>query len=248
MPEDKPLLDSLAQGHLEPWLITIVKFVLANTRASATPYLPDIVLRLGTESVLLWDKIERELSNRSAGPPYWAFAWAGGQALARYLLDNPQVVVGRRILDLASGSGLVGIAAMKAGAAHAIANDIDWLAAVAIALNAEANGVVVEANATDLLVEGGPFDPTSVDVVLVGDGFYDHSLSPCIFRFVQRCRAAGCVVLVGDPGREDLPIRQLTKVHDYLVPVTHDCQYTAAKTGADEDYDLRRATVWMLDA
>jgi predicted nicotinamide N-methyase len=247
MPEDSRILDSLAQGQVEPWLIGIVKFVLANTQAGTTPYLPEIVLRLGVDSVSLWDKIEREVNDPRAGPPYWAFAWAGGQALARHLLDNPQVVAGRRVLDLASGSGLVGIAAMKAGAARAIANDIDCLAAVAIALNAEANDVSVEANAIDLLIEGGTFDPANVDVVLVGDGFYDHNLSPRIFRFVQRCRAVGCLVLVGDPGREDLPVQQLARVHDYLVPVTQDCQHTAAATGQDEDYDIRRATVWMLE-
>jgi predicted nicotinamide N-methyase len=232
---------------LEPWLLTIVKFVLAHTREGTTRYLPEITLRLGTDSVALWDKIERELNIAGAGPPYWAFAWAGGQALARHLLDNPQIVAGRRVLDLASGSGLVGIAAIKAGAAHAIANDIDCLAAVVFSLNAEANNFIVDANATDLLGEESGFDPTSIDVVLVGDGFYDHSLSPRIFKFVKRCRAAGCLVLVGDPGRADLPIQQLTKVHDYFVPVTRDCQHTAAETGDDEDQDIRRATVWMLD-
>jgi predicted nicotinamide N-methyase len=247
MATDSRILDSLAQGHLEPWLVTIVTFVVTHTHASRTPYLPEIVLRLGTESVSLWDKIERELKIQSAGPPFWAFAWAGGQALARHLLDNPQIVAGRRVLDVAAGSGLIGIAAMKAGAAHAIANDIDYLAAVAIALNAEANDVRVEANATDLLDDNGIFDPSSVDVVLVGDGFYDHNLSPRILRFVQRCRAAGCLVLVGDPGREDLPIKQLRRVRDYLVPVTQDCQHSAAVTGGSEDHDIRRATVWQLE-
>jgi predicted nicotinamide N-methyase len=248
MSDDSRILDSLAQGTLEPWLIAVVKFVLSHTQSSATTYVPEIVLRLGVDSVSLWDQIERELNNSGAGPPYWAFAWAGGQALARHLLDNPALVAGRRVLDLASGSGLVGIAAKKAGAAHVIANDIDCLAAVAIALNAEANEVVIEANATDLLVEGGAFDPKSIDVVLVGDGFYDHNLSPRILRFVQRCRAAGCEVLVGDPGRADLPIQQLRKVGEHLVPVTHDCQHTAAETGHEQDHDIRRAAVWRLES
>jgi len=248
MPDDSRILDSLAQGNLEPWLITMVTFVLAHTHSGTTPCLPEIALRLGVESVSLWDKIERELSHTKAGPPYWAFAWAGGQALARHVLDHPELVAGRRVLDLASGSGLVGIAAAKAGASHAMANDIDCLAAVAIALNAEANNVVVEANASDLLTDVSPFDPASVDVVLVGDGFYDHSLSPRVLRFVQRCRAAGCQVLVGDPGRADLPLQQLTKVQDYFVPVTRDCQHTAAATGDDDDHDIRRATVWAFEA
>ena len=247
MSDDSRILDSLAQGALQPWLIEIVTFVLSHTQSGATAYVPEVVLRLGTDSVSLWDQIERELRNSRAGPPYWAFAWAGGQALARHLLDTPALVMGRRVLDLASGSGLVGIAAKKAGAAHVIANDIDRLAAVAIALNAEANDVKVEVNATDLLVEGGQFDPRSNDVVLIGDGFYDHDLSPRILRFAQRCHAAGCEVLVGDPGRADLPIRQLRKIGEHLVPVTRDCQHTAAETARDQSHDVRRAAVWRLE-
>jgi predicted nicotinamide N-methyase len=128
-----------------------------------------------------------------------------------------------------------------------ITNDIDSLSAVAMALNAAANDVAVEVNATDLLGKTSGFDPTSVDVVLIGDGFYDHALSPRMLDFARRCHAAGCTVLVGDPGREDLPIAELRRVNDYLVPVTRDCQHTAATKGPDEQHDLRRATVWTFD-
>jgi predicted nicotinamide N-methyase len=243
---DGRILDGLARRQLEPWLIAIVKFLLANTQVSVTPLVPEIALRLGTESVSLWDRVEREFDRTQAGPPYWAFAWAGGQALARHLLDNPDIVSGRRVLDLASGSGVAGIAAKKAGAARVIANDVDYLATIAIALNAEANDVVVEANATDLLTEDTAFDLSSIDVVLIGDGFYDCKLSPRILSFAMRCRAVGSVVLIGDPGRADLPIDRLARVRDYVVPVTKGRQYTAV-AGVCDDHDLRRVTVWMLN-
>jgi predicted nicotinamide N-methyase len=116
-----------------------------------------------------------------------------------------------------------------------------------IALNAEANDVNVEISASDLLADDSRFDPSSIDVVLVGDGFYDHALSPRVYRFAQRCRAAACEVLVGDPGRADLPIQHLRKVSEHLVPVTHDCQYSAAESGTGEGYDIHRAAVWSLD-
>jgi predicted nicotinamide N-methyase len=244
---DSDVLNGVRQAQLEPWLVTAVEFVLAETKSGTTPMVPEISLRLASDSVVLWDKIEREANVPGAGPPYWAFAWAGGQALARYLLDNPAVVSRRRVLDVASGSGLIGIAAKRAGAARVMANDIDSLSAVAIALNAAANDVAVEVNATDLLGETSGFDPSSVDVVLVGDGFYDHGLSPRMLAFARRCHAAGCTVLVGDPGREDLPIAELTPVKEYLVPVTRDCQHTAAAKGPGEQHDLRRATVWTFE-
>jgi predicted nicotinamide N-methyase len=247
MPGDAHMVESLHSEHLEPWLASLVTFVLDQTKIGATPFVPEIPLRLGSDSVSLWDRIEREIDATFARPPYWAFAWAGGQALARYVLDNPDRVAGSRVLDLASGSGIGGLAAKKAGAAHVIANDVDYLATIAIALNAELNDVSVEVSATDLLNPDTTFDVANVDVVLVGDGFYDHGLSPRILNFVHRCRAAGALVLIGDPGRADLPTELLVKVRDYLVPVTKDRQYTAATAQGDE-HDLRRATVWALNA
>jgi predicted nicotinamide N-methyase len=243
MPGDAHMVESLHSEHLEPWLASLVTFVLDQTKIGATPFVPEIPLRLGSESVSLWDRIEREIDATFARPPYWAFAWAGGQALARYVLDSPARVAGRRVLDLASGSGIGGLAAKKAGAAHVIANDVDYLATIAIALNAELNNVSVEVSATDLLNSDTTFDVANVDVVLVGDGFYDHGLSPRILNFVHRCRAAGALVLIGDPGRADLPTELLVRVCDYVVPVTKDRQYTAA-AGHGDEHDLRRATVW----
>jgi len=224
-----------------------VHFVRSNTAIEVPPLVPEIRLHLATEVTPIWQATEQILARNGLPPPFWAFAWAGGQALARYVLDNPDRVAGRRVLDLASGSGIGGLAAKKAGAAHVIANDVDYLATIAIALNAELNDVCVEVSATDLLSPDTTFDVANVDVVLVGDGFYDHGLSPRIVSFVHQCRAAGALVLIGDPGRADLPTELLVRVCDYVVPVTKDRQYTAA-AGHGDEHDLRRATVWTPSA
>jgi predicted nicotinamide N-methyase len=241
-----PSLDVPVQQDLAPWVIAMVNFIDAETRLVPLPYVPEITLRLAVESVPLWDKIERELKLRG-GPPYWAFAWAGGLALARHLVDHPSLVNGRRVLDFAAGSGLAAIAAAKGGAAHVLASDIDPLAVIAISLNAQANGVEVEANANDLLSPDSTFDPADVDVVLVGDVFYERSLAARSMAFLERCRAAGCVVLIGDPGRAELPLDRLTKISSQAVSVTRDCQYLAAPSGKDGPADLRAAAVWTLD-
>ncbi len=225
----------------------MAEFVLAETTLTPLPYVPEIALRLAVESVPLWEKIERDRALRG-GPPYWAFAWAAGLALARHVIDHPGLVAGRRVLDLASGSGLIGIAAAKSGAAHVIANDVDPLAVIAISLNADHNGVALEASAADLLAADSGFDPTCVDVVLVGDVFYDHDLAGRAFAFLERCRAAGCHVLIGDPGRADLPTDRLTKINSQTVPVTRDCQNVAAAGHTPADYEFRPAAIWTLEA
>jgi predicted nicotinamide N-methyase len=234
-------------AHLSPWLIAMAEFVLAETTPTPLPHVPEITLRLARESVPLWDKIERNRDLRG-GPPYWGFAWAAGLALARHVIDHPHLVAGRRVLDLASGSGLIAIAAAQSGAAHVIANDVDPLAVIAISLNADANAVAVEASAADLLPPDSGFDPAAVDVVLVGDVFYDHDLAGRAFAFLERCRAAGCRVLIGDPGRADLPIDRLTKISDQSVPVTRNCQNVAAAGPDGADYDFRPVAVWTLAA
>src|SRR5256885_14550221 len=122
-------------------------FIRANTKLLAVPLVPELRLHIAEESLPIWQKTEEELGAMNIPPPYWAFAWAGGQALARFLLDNPATVAGRSVLDLGSGSGLVAIAAAKAGAAHALAADIDEFALSAIALNARANDVSVDITA-----------------------------------------------------------------------------------------------------
>jgi predicted nicotinamide N-methyase len=224
--------------ELAPWLQRMVDFVLAETTPTTLPYVPEITLRLASESVPLWEKIEQELGP-DPGPPYWAVAWAGGLALARHLIDHPALVAGRRVLDFASGSGLIAIAAAKSGAGHVRAADIDPLAVVALSLNADANGVAVAATASDLTAEGA-FDASTVDVVLASDVFYDPTRAGGAIAFLARCRAAGCEVLIGDPGRADLPVARLEQLSVQAVPVTRGFQYVAAIP----DYELHAATVW----
>jgi predicted nicotinamide N-methyase len=233
-------------AELPDWLVEQVKFFLQHTSPGATPHVPEVVLRLGTEAVPLWHAIERKLRRRTKAPPYWGFAWPGGQAVARYVLDRPHLVAGKRVLDLASGSGIVAIAAAKAGAVRVMAHDVDPLAVIAIAMNADANAVAVEASGVDIVREDSGFDLSAIDVVLAGDIFYEHDLAVRATAFLQRCRIAGCAVFLGDPGRAALPKHLLTKRHEYPVPVTAENQYTAAATGNDRDSVL--ATVWELEA
>ena len=207
-------------------------FIRANTELIAAPLVPEIRLHLAAESLPIWRKTEEELGQMNVPPPYWAFAWAGGQALARFILDNRELVAGRRVLDLGAGSGLVSIAAMLAGAAQAIASDIDALALDAIRLNAEANGVRVETTATDLLA--GP--PDAVEVVLVGDLFYERALAERVLAFVEAARQGGAEVLVGDPRRSYFPGDRFRQVALYSVPVTREL----------EDAEIKRSAVWRL--
>jgi len=207
-------------------------FIRANTELTAAPLVPEIRLHLAAESLPIWRKTEEELGQMNVPPPYWAFAWAGGQALARFILDNRQLVAGRRVLDLGAGSGLVSIAAMLAGAAQAIASDIDGLALAAIQLNAEANGVGVETTATDLLASA----PDGAEVVLVGDLFYERALAERVLAFVEAARQGGAEVLVGDPRRSYFPGDRFRQVALYSVPVTREL----------EDAEIKRSAVWRL--
>jgi predicted nicotinamide N-methyase len=207
-------------------------FVRANTELIAPPLVPEIRLYLAAESLPIWRKTEEELGQMNVPPPYWAFAWAGGQALARFLLDNPDQVAGRSVLDLGAGSGIASIAAMKAGATHAIAADIDALALAAIALNAESNDVQVETTAADLLGA----EPGDVDVVLVGDLFYERALAERVLAFVEAARQRGAEVLVGDPRRSYFPGDRFRQVALYSVPVTREL----------EDAEIKRSAVWRL--
>lgn len=208
------------------------EFVLAHTELGTPPFLPELKLHLAADAFTLWEETERVLGRGVEAPPFWAFPWAGGQALARYLLDRPGTVAGRRVLDLASGSGLVAVAAARAGAARVTANEIDGYAAAAIALNAHANGVPVEVRPGDLL-DG---DAGGAELVLAGDVFYSRELATRMLAFLDRARAAGAEVLVGDPGRAYLPRERLTEVGSYVVPVLR----------ALEDADTKRVTVWRL--
>jgi predicted nicotinamide N-methyase len=210
-------------------------FILANTRLKPVPHVPEIVLHVADESVPLWKKTEEELGQARLPPPYWAFAWAGGQALARYVLDHRDAVQGRRVLDLAAGSGLVAIAAARAGAAPVIAADIDAFAEAAVALNAEANGVYVEFLLRDLLDERLSAAPR-YDTILVGDLFYERTTAERALKFLERHVARGCRILIGDPGRAYLPKDRLARLCEYRIPVTRDL----------EDQEIKRTAVWEL--
>ncbi len=206
-------------------------FILANTRLITPPHVPEISLHLADESHALWLKTEEELAEIGLPPPFWAFAWAGGQGLARYILDHPDMVAGKRVLDVATGSGLVAIAAMKAGAASALANDIDPFCAAAVHLNARANGVDVGFDGRDLAGQGGPWD-----VVVAGDVFYSKPMAEAFLGWFQELAAEGATVLVGDPGRSYLPKSHLQAMATYEVPVTRDL----------EDSEVKKTTVWRL--
>src|SRR4029077_18691187 len=184
-------------------------FIRAHTPLQPVPHVPEISLHVADESVPIWRKTEEELGSIDLPPPYWAFAWAGGQALARYVLDHPQEVASKRVLDLAAGSGLVGIAAAKAGAAPVTAIDIDAFSEAAIALNGAANDVYVDVTILDILDHSAPAEPRH-DVILVGDLFYERDTAARALAFLDRHAAIGARVLIGDPGRTYLPKERLT--------------------------------------
>ena len=207
-------------------------FILQHTTLLPVPLVPEIMLHLAHEAVPLWQKTEEELGELGLPPPFWAFAWAGGQALARHVLDNPDIVNGKRVIDLASGSGLVGIAAMKAGASHVLAADIDAFANAAITLNASHNQVEVSATSDDLLETM----MEHVDVILIGDLFYEKSIASRCYDWLVKAKQTGVHILIGDPGRSYLPKDKLTKIAEYNVTVTRDL----------EDAEIKRTAVWTI--
>jgi len=207
-------------------------FILANTKPLAPPLVPEITLLLAEESLPIWQKTEEELGEMNVPPPYWAFAWAGGQALARLILDRPQLVVGKRVLDLGSGCGLSAIAAMRAGARSVLAADIDAIALAAIGLNAVANNVAVATTSEDLLA-GAPGD---ADVILVGDLFYERALADNVLAFIEAAATAGPLVLIGDPQRNYFPKGRFEAIAEYHVPVTRDL----------EDAEIKKTAVWRF--
>ena len=209
------------------------RFIRANTKLLPVPMVPQIRLHIAEESLPIWQKTEEELGAMNIPPPYWAFAWAGGQALARYILDNPALIAGRRVLDLGSGSGLVAIAAAKAGAARILAAEIDTLALAAIRLNAAANGVALDSTADDLL----DAPPAVFDIVLVGDLFYERPLAERVLAFIEAARAGNALVLAGDPRRSYFPPDRFRKLAEYSVPVTREL----------EDAEIKRTAVWRLE-
>ncbi|TPK39883.1 methyltransferase [Mesorhizobium sp. B2-5-4] len=210
------------------------QFILDNTALMAPPHVPEILLHLADEAHDLWQRTEDELVEIGLPPPFWAFAWAGGQGLARYVIDNPDIVRGKRVLDFASGSGLVAIAAARAGAAEITAADIDPFCATAIRLNSDANGVVNKFLGTDCIGTDADWD-----VILAGDVFYDKPFADRLMPWFSALKRRGAEVLVGDPGRSYLPRSGLEPLGVYQVPVTR----------ALEDAEVKRTTVWrLLDA
>ncbi len=207
-------------------------FVIRHTRLRPVPGLDPLRLHLADDALGLWHAVQVETGHPDAALPYWAFAWGGGLALAQYLAEHPEAVAGRRVFDLASGSGLCAIAALLAGAAEATAADIDPVAAAAIALNARANGVRVAVVARDVLDE----EPPDVDVILAGDWAYEAGLAARVLPWLRRGAAQGIEILVGDPGRRYLPTADLVELAAYEVRTTTEL----------EDLDLREGRVYRL--
>lgn len=207
------------------------RFIRASTTLVAPPHVPEIRLHLADEAHDLWQKTEEELAEIGLPPPFWAFAWAGGQGLARYVLDHPASVRGRRVLDFASGSGLVGIAAAMAGAAEVTGADIDPFAEAAMRLNAAANGVDLRPEIADLVGTDEGWD-----VLLAGDIFYQRDIVDRLIPWFTALGKRGCDIVVGDPGRAYLPRDRLVRLAEYSVPVTQ----------ALEDAEVKRTIVWRF--
>ena len=207
-------------------------FVLRHTRLRPVPGLEDVRLHLADEVLPLWHAVQVETGDPDAALPYWAFAWAGGLAIGRYLLERPEAVAGRRVFDLATGSGLCAIAAMRAGATEATGVDIDAFAAAAIGLNARANGARVTVLRRDVLDE----EPPDTDVILAGDCWYDARLAERVLPWLRRAEEHGIDVLVGDPGRRYLPTGELVELARYDVRTTTEL----------EDMDRKEGRVYRL--
>jgi len=204
-------------------------FIAANTRLQRPPHVPEIQLHLADEITPIWKLTEDALEEIGLPPPFWAFAWAGGQALARYLIDAPDVVAGKRVIDFAAGSGLVGIAAMLAGAKDVLCADIDAYCEAAVALNAQVNGVACGFTVQDLLEAPAP---AWAQVILAGDICYEKPLAERVLAWLAAARAGGATVLIGDPGRSYFPRTGLEKLAEYQVPTTRELEdMEVKKTG-----------------
>jgi predicted nicotinamide N-methyase len=211
--------------------ISKADFIRAHTRLLAVPHAPEIRLYLADEATSLWEKTEEELGEIGLPPPFWAFAWAGGQALARYILDHPELARGKLVLDFASGSGLVGIAAALAGAATVEASEVDEFALAAIPLNAWENRVAVAPRAGDIIGQDEGWD-----IVLAGDVSYERDMTERVTDWLAALAERGARVLIGDPGRTYLARDRLEAIAEYRIPVTREL----------EDMEIKRTQVWAF--
>jgi predicted nicotinamide N-methyase len=225
--QGKPAIKTPAIATLEQ----ACAFIRANTRVAQVPGLP-IRMHIADELTPIWEATEKDLAAANVAPPFWAFPWAGGQALARYVLDNPETVRGKRVLDIACGSGLVAIAAALAGATEIVANDIDPMCEAAVRLNAELNGVAVSYKGGNLL-EGAP---PPYDVILAADVFYEQTPARLFREMLQRAHASGSIILAGDPGRTYFPRDVFRQVAEYAVETTTEI----------ENNPVKFARVWTL--
>lgn len=208
-----------------------VRFILDNTAIMTPPHVPEIRLHLADEAHDLWLKTEAELEEIGLPPPFWAFAWAGGQGLARYILDHPEAVAGKRVLDFATGSGLLAIVAVKAGAGSVQAIDIDPWTGHAVSLNSRLNQVEIAFSNADII--GTTID---ADILLAGDVFYDKSFAERLIPWFEALVETGKTVIVGDPGRSYCPRQRMQALATYEVPVTR----------ALEDAEVKKTTVWRF--
>lgn len=207
-------------------------FIRENTRIQTVPHAPEVSLWLADEVTPIWRLTEEELGDMGLPPPFWAFAWAGGQGLARWLLDHPHEAAGKRVLDFAAGSGLVGVAAMKAGAASVLCADIDPFCGAAVAMNAELNGVALGFTDADLLEAPAP----DVDLICAGDVFYEGPMAERVLAWLTEAHGRGVRVLVGDPIRTYFPTSGFDLLAEYEVPTTREL----------EDSAVKRTRVWTL--
>ncbi len=206
-------------------------FIARVTTVMPPPLLPELRFHLAAETVALWGETEEALEAQGLPPPFWAFAWAGGQALGRYVLDHPAIVANKRVLDFAAGGGMAGIAASKAGAVHVSASELDAFAIESIRANARLNACEITPRLEDVTRVDEPWD-----VILAGDVFYEKGPAEVIERWLSDHHERGATVLIGDPGRSFLPVARLEKLAEYDVPVTRDL----------EDREVRHAKVWRF--
>jgi predicted nicotinamide N-methyase len=209
-------------------------FVRANTALAAPAMVPEFRLWLASEYVPIWQATEDWLEKQNVDPPYWAFCWPGGQAIARHLLDHPELVRGRRVVDFAAGSAVSSLAALRAGAREAVANDIDALSLVAARLNAEANGLTLATSGEDWLARGD--GEPEADVVIAGDVCYERDMSARALQWLRSHANKGRLVLLGDPGRNYFTAQGLEECARYRIPTSVQL----------ENRGMRETVVWRV--